>query len=208
LIFFPTKLLVLNAKVFSQMNYSYVFLFYVCLSYTTYSIAFTPINSKIPKIMHSQAGSCPLIRLRGTSFVRITPTVLQFSAAERIESVKAGAIGGIVGATAATPFLYLSSTILSAPNPTGQWEFQTDMASIEGALFAICYRYIVRQDGLENEMLKTGALGAFIIIRTLPLISVPSSCSSVPLQCKYFYVLDPATIPQVALHGLEVRAAG
>eukprot|EP00520_Triparma_pacifica_P005323 CAMPEP_0118650996 /NCGR_PEP_ID=MMETSP0785-20121206/10547_1 /TAXON_ID=91992 /ORGANISM="Bolidomonas pacifica, Strain CCMP 1866" /LENGTH=85 /DNA_ID=CAMNT_0006543413 /DNA_START=304 /DNA_END=558 /DNA_ORIENTATION=- len=79
------------------------------------------------------------------------------------------------------------------------------MASIEGALFAICYRYIVRLD-LDNEMLKTGALGAFIIIRTLPLISVPSSCSSIPLQCEYFYVIDPATIPQIALHLLESAA--
>ncbi|GMH59600.1 hypothetical protein TrRE_jg4013 [Triparma retinervis] len=125
--------------------------------------------------------------------------------AKRIESLKAGAIGGLVGASVSSPFLYLSSALLSPPNPTGQWEFQTDMASIEGALFAICFRYIVRTD-TDNEMLKMGALGAFILVRTLPLISVPSTCSSVPLKCEYLYILDPATIPQVAFHGIESLA--
>ncbi|GMH93453.1 hypothetical protein TrST_g8389 [Triparma strigata] len=68
------------------------------------------------------------------------------------------------------------------------------MCSLEAALFAIVYRYVVREKDTENPMLQQGVSGAFVIVRTLPKVTVPSYCSAIPLECKYFYVLDNDTI--------------
>ena len=71
-------------------------------------------------------------------------------------------------------------------NGVAQWEFDTDMGSLEGALFAIVYRYCIRQD--KNDMLNQGVIGAFVLTRTLSRIQVPSYCSSIPLDCKFICV--------------------
>ncbi|GMH93451.1 hypothetical protein TrST_g8389 [Triparma strigata] len=119
---------------------------------------------------------------------------LDASAEDRLESVKAGALGALVGGVCSTPFNYLLASVTHAPNVLGQWEFDTDMCSLEAALFAIVYRYVVREKDTENPMLQQGVSGAFVIVRTLPKVTVPSYCSAIPLECKYFYVLDNDTI--------------
>lgn len=72
-----------------------------------------------------------------------------------------------------------------------------------GALFAIVYRYCVREDD-DNEMLNMGVIGAFVLVRTLGRVTVPSYCTAVPLDCGdpigYF---DWSMITQVAFNGLE-----
>ena len=54
---------------------------------------------------------------------------------ERIESAKAAAIGAVVGSVAFAP-LDLVTHFSNIP----QWEFNTDMAAVQGALFAVVYR--------------------------------------------------------------------
>jgi len=56
------------------------------------------------------------------------------------------------------------------------------MGSLQGALFAIVYRYCVREDD-DNDMLNMGVIGAFVFVRTLSRIRVPSYCTAVPLDC-------------------------
>ena len=48
-------------------------------------------------------------------------------------------------------------------------------------LFGVVYRYAVRDD--ENPMLKQGVVGAFVITRSWALITPPTTCDVVPLNC-------------------------
>ena len=121
------------------------------------------------------------------------------SAADRIESVKAAIFGGLVSSVASAPFNYIASNFLLSPaNPLGQFEYLTDMASITGAVFAITYRYVVREGDQGNDMLKMGAVSAFALTATLPAIEIPAYCGSIPLTCEYGYILDGGTIAQIA----------
>ena len=69
-----------------------------------------------------------------------------FSFAQRIESGKTLVVGLLAGGIALTPFSALHDIFLggdSVRNGLAQWEFDTDMGSIEAGLFAIVYRYCV-----------------------------------------------------------------
>jgi len=105
----------------------------------------------------------------------------KFSFGQRIESVKCGVVGAVSGGVALTPVAFLHN--LGADNGVAQWEFDTDMGSLEAALFAIVYRYCVRLDGDSNEMLQMGVVGAFVLVRTLSKIQVSGSCDAIPLSC-------------------------
>jgi len=70
-----------------------------------------------------------------------------FSFAQRIESLKTLIVGALAGGIALTPFSALHDILLGGDlvrNGLAQWEFDTDMGSIEAGLFAIVYRYCVR----------------------------------------------------------------
>mmetsp|Transcript_26719 Transcript_26719/g.64106 ORF Transcript_26719/g.64106 Transcript_26719/m.64106 type:complete len:225 (-) Transcript_26719:146-820(-) len=102
----------------------------------------------------------------------------KFSFFQRIESIKTAALGAISSGIIGTPVLALHDLPISV----AQWEFDTDMGSLQGALFAIVYRYCVREDD-DNDMLNMGVIGAFVFVRTLSRIRVPSYCTAVPLDC-------------------------
>jgi hypothetical protein len=57
------------------------------------------------------------------------------------------------------------------------------MSSLQAALFAIVYRYAVREDD-DNDFLNQGVVGAFIFVRTLATIQVSSTCTAAPLTCE------------------------
>lgn len=110
----------------------------------------------------------------------------KFTFAQRIESVKTGIVGLFAGGISLTPFALIHDVIFkdqSIANGLAQWEFDTDTGSIATALFAIVYRYCVRDGEETNEMLQMGVIGAFVIVRTLARIRVPIYCSAVPLDC-------------------------
>lgn len=129
----------------------------------------------------------------------------KFSPFQRIESIKTGIIGLLAGGIASAPFIGLHD--LQAPiGGLASWEFDTDMASLMGALFAIVYRYCIREED-DNDMLNMGVVGAFVVVRTLSRIRVPTYCTAVPLDCGdplgYF---DYDMLGQLALNGLESAA--
>jgi len=124
----------------------------------------------------------------------------KFSFFQRIESTKTAALGLLSGGILSTPFIALHDIpAYGAPS----WEFDTDMGSLQSALFAIVYRYCIREED-DNDMLNQGVVGAFVVTRTLSRIRVPLYCSAAPLDCGdplgYF---DYDMLQQLVLNGLE-----
>ena len=113
----------------------------------------------------------------------------KFGMDQRIESAKCLGVGLIVGGFALAPFsaihdlLLLEKTVpMIQSNPLAQFEFDNDMGSLVAGLFAIVYRYCVRED--ENPQLGQGVVGAFVLTRTLSSIVVPTYCTAITLNCK------------------------
>jgi hypothetical protein len=104
----------------------------------------------------------------------------KFGLKQRVESIKCVAIAGLSGSVAMAPVSALRNAVLSGS--LSQWEFDTDMGSLEAGLFGIVYRYCIRED--ENSQLSSGCVGAFAIVRTLSRIETSASCSAIPLACK------------------------
>ncbi len=134
----------------------------------------------------------------------------KFSMAQRIESIKTGVVGLLAGGLAITPFAALHDIVYpddTIENSLAQWEFDTDTGALSGALFAIVYRYCVREGEEKNEMLGMGVIGAFTIVRTLGRVRVGRYCDFAPLQCGeplgYF---DWDMLQQAFFSGLESAA--
>jgi len=131
----------------------------------------------------------------------------KFSFAQRIESIKTGVVGLLAGGISLTPIAAIHDIVFpgdSIPGGAAQWEFDTDMGSIETALFAIVYRYCVREGEEKNEMLGMGVIGAFVVVRTLSRVRVSSYCTYAPLDCgEPFGYFDWNMIQQAAFSGLE-----
>ena len=124
----------------------------------------------------------------------------KFSFFQRIESTKTAALGLLSGGILSTPFIALHDIPAYGAS---SWEFDTDMGSLQSALFAIVYRYCIREED-DNEMLNQGVVGAFVVTRTLSRIRVPLYCTAAPLDCGsplgYF---DYDMLQQLVLNGLE-----
>jgi uncharacterized membrane protein YesL len=96
-------------------------------------------------------------------------------AAERVESLKAGVVGAIVGVTV---FFLISSLIWLIPDQgygrtpliSFSMLLEGGIAVLSGFLFSVTYRYVVRTD--HSFQLKTGAVLAFGLVRGLAQISV------------------------------------
>jgi len=131
----------------------------------------------------------------------------KFSFAQRIESTKTGVVGLLAGGISLTPVAAIHDIVFpgdSIPGGAAQWEFDTDMGSIETALFAIVYRYCVRQGEETNEMLGMGVVGAFVVVRTLSRVRVSEYCTYAPLDCgEPFGYFDWNMLQQAAFSGLE-----
>lgn len=112
----------------------------------------------------------------------------KFGFGQRIDSLKSLVVGALAGSVAGLPFLALHDLVLQSPqiitNGIAQWEFDNDMAALQTGLFAIVYRYCIRED-VGNPQLNQGVVAAFAITRTLSRIVVPTYCSAIPLSCMY-----------------------
>ncbi|MGF1515015.1 MAG: hypothetical protein ACFB5Z_15145 [Elainellaceae cyanobacterium] len=110
-----------------------------------------------------------------------------FTAQERLESLKTGALSAAIAASVTLSFKLLHAALLQHPlvgavRPDvrphaialllSAIPFLTAVISgaVSGALFGITYRYIVRQD--DNPQLAAGAVGAFGLVRGLALVEV------------------------------------
>ena len=110
----------------------------------------------------------------------LSPTPLAKSTwAERWQSLKAGAFGAIAAALIFGMVLQLN-TLLTAqfPDLTGLLTVHSGLtvivsgaiAKFSGFLFAVTYRYVVRQD--HNPHLRSGAVGAFGLVRGLAIAEI------------------------------------
>jgi hypothetical protein len=124
------------------------------------------------------SSSKSLLNLRKSSVILKSSTNGEFSNAERIESVKVGIISSFGGSLFALPLLLIKGIV---SNFDAQWELSTDLLALTLALYGLTYRYAVRKD--SNPNLKQGATISFVLTRILPLVKVPSYCSSLPLDC-------------------------
>jgi hypothetical protein len=80
----------------------------------------------------------------------------KFSSAQRFESIKSGIVGLIAGGFALAPLTAIHNLvfpIVDGMNTVAQFEYDNDSGSLQGGLFAIVYRYCVREgEKEENEM--------------------------------------------------------
>ena len=117
---------------------------------------------------------------------KLTPDKDKFGFGQRIESLKCLVLGAIVGSFALAPLAFLGDVVFPLPyptNPIAQWEFDNDMAGFQTGLFAIVYRYAIRQDGSTNPQLNQGVVAAFAVTRTLSRIVTPTYCTAITLNC-------------------------
>lgn len=106
-----------------------------------------------------------------------------FTAAERLESLKAailsGGVAGIVaGAILVSQRIYslgLSAALASLINGFGGLALGVSVAiaGFSGGLFGLTYRYAIRQD--SNPQLKSGVVLAFGLVRGLAQVDVASA---------------------------------
>jgi len=114
----------------------------------------------------------------------------KFDFAQRIESTKAGVTGLVAGGATLIPFNILQAVFTDSSDKTLQFIFDTGSGAVEAALFAIVYRYCVREGEENNEMLGQGVWGAFAITRALS-------------AGKGFEMFDSEMIQQIAFSGVE-----
>lgn len=108
-----------------------------------------------------------------------------FTDEDRIESLKAAVLAGIVAGLAAAVLLLAHrvpslgwgaalASIASGLSGSTFW-ISSVIAGLSGGLFGITYRYAVRQD--ENSQLKAGVVLAFSLVRGLALVNVVAAVS-------------------------------
>lgn len=99
--------------------------------------------------------------------------------AERLESLKAGIVGGLSLGFAFVITSWINSFVLAKYFPiladlqiavNWHWLVNGAIASFSGLLFGVTYRYIIRSD--QNFQLKSGAVMAFGLVRGLTQIEV------------------------------------
>jgi hypothetical protein len=99
--------------------------------------------------------------------------------AERLESLKAGMIGGLLLGLAWLMTSLLNNLVLARyfeifaslrVEVNWHWLGSGAIAAFSGLLFGVTYRYIIRQD--QNPQLKAGGVLAFGLVRGLAQIDV------------------------------------
>ena len=95
----------------------------------------------------------------------------KFTFAQKIESTKAGIAGLVTGASVLLPFTAVSTLVSDSSNKGAQFGLDTAIGGVESALFAIVYRYCVRDGEESNAQLGNGVAGAFAITRALSSVS-------------------------------------
>ncbi|MEM7063609.1 MAG: hypothetical protein AAF572_10650 [Cyanobacteria bacterium P01_B01_bin.77] len=108
---------------------------------------------------------------------------------ERIESVKAGIIAAVVGNMISLLCLGLEILVIAhrlSIRSIFQGGQRVAIATVCCFLFGVTYRYIVRQD--PNPHLRSGAVGAFALTRSLSQLENTDLSSSSPTDA-LFWVL-------------------
>ncbi|WP_204139806.1 hypothetical protein [Halomicronema sp. CCY15110] len=106
-----------------------------------------------------------------------------FTPAERIESAKVAIAGGLVAGFIGLAWLLLSryaQAEVSWAGLRGGWSLANltllvngEIAALSGSLFALTYRYAIRQD--DNPQLRSGVVLAFTLVRGLAEVDASSA---------------------------------
>ncbi|WP_309733685.1 hypothetical protein [Chamaesiphon sp. OTE_75_metabat_556] len=90
---------------------------------------------------------------------------------ERIESIKAGSLGGIAAGTVYSATIFIDRFMLHEYSKSLlSLGFEFTIAIVCGFLFGVTYRYIIRTD--LNDHLNDGAMLAFGLVRGLAQVDV------------------------------------
>jgi chromate transport protein ChrA len=109
----------------------------------------------------------------------VNPTLDPQLMAERVESFKAGIVGGLSMCFAFVLTSLLNTFILAKyfqilkslqSNVSWHWWVSSVVATFTGLLFGVTYRYIIRSD--KNPQLKAGGVLAFGLVRGLTQIEL------------------------------------
>ncbi|MBD2346416.1 hypothetical protein [Anabaena subtropica] len=131
--------------------------------------------------------------------------------AERLESLKAGIVGGFALGFAFLITSEINTLVLAKYFPilrslqigvNWPWLLSGAIAGFSGLLFGVTYRYIIRTD--ENPQLKTGAVMAFGLVRGLTQIEMGWNSSSTVLP---FVVLASESILWFVVAAIAVDMA-
>jgi hypothetical protein len=97
---------------------------------------------------------------------------------ERIESIKAGSLGGIAaGIVYGLTILVDRSWLSIHPKPLLNLGLEVASAIVSGFLFGVTYRYVIRTD--RNNHLNSGAVLAFGLVRGLAQLDLSQFVSQV-----------------------------
>ena len=106
-----------------------------------------------------------------------------FTAEERLESLKAALLTGMVAGLVQAMLLLIhrrlalgwAAALASVTQGLGGWTFWVGcaIALLSGSLFGLTYRYAVRQD--HNPQLKSGVITAFGLVRGLAQVDAGSA---------------------------------
>ena len=109
-------------------------------------------------------------------------TSSRFTAAERLNSLKFAILGGVCAGTVSLIVLVVHRVLILGLSPTltGLVSMANitllvngAIAALSGALFALVYRYAVRQD--QNIQLNAGVVTAFTLVRGLAQVDAGSA---------------------------------
>jgi hypothetical protein len=90
---------------------------------------------------------------------------------ERIESIKAGSLGGLAAGISYGLIITIDQLILSTHSQSLiSLCLETAIAIVTGFLFGVTYRYVIRTD--RNDHLNSGAVLAFGLVRGLAQIDL------------------------------------
>jgi len=98
---------------------------------------------------------------------------VELSFQERLQSVKAGALGAIAFGTVYGLGWFANGYFSLIPIPVTDWlslGLNGGSSLLSGFLFAVTYRYIIRRD--NNSHLRDGAVLAFALVRSGGLIEL------------------------------------
>jgi hypothetical protein len=90
---------------------------------------------------------------------------------ERIESIKAGSLGGIAAGVSYCLIMTVDRFLLArSAQSLVSLGLEVSVAIVSGFLFGVTYRYIIRTD--RNDHLSSGAVLAFGLVRGLAQVDV------------------------------------
>jgi hypothetical protein len=118
---------------------------------------------------------------------------------ERLESLKAGIVSGIVTTT-----IWIASALAAGPrlglDRPGLF-LAAGIAGFSGFLFGVTYRYVIRHD--RNPHLQSGAVGAFALVRGLAQIEPLLRQESIPWELALILLGQNMVMFTVARWGLD-----